>query len=70
MSFRAKHPLISETMAQHNDIQETARIDALFERISGLIEQTRKYVVTAANIAEVYTKFCVGLYIVEDEQVG
>ncbi len=70
MSCRAKHPLISETMAQHNDIQETARIDALFERISGLIEQTRKHVVTAANIAEVYTKFCVGLYIVEDEHVG
>lgn len=70
MSCRAKHPLISETMAQHNDIQETVRIDALFERISGLIEQTRKHVVTAANIAEVYTKFCVGLYIIEDEQVG
>jgi len=57
-------------MEQKNDIQITARIDKLFEQISVLIEQGRRRVVTAANIAEVYTKFGVGRYIVEDEQQG
>lgn len=32
-------------------------IDALFERISSLIEESRKQVAKAVNIAEVYTKF-------------
>lgn len=53
-----------------NEIQETGRIDALFEKISVLIEQGRHRVVTAANIAECYTKYGVGQYIVEDEQQG
>ena len=57
-------------MAKKTEIQDTIRIDALFERISALIEQGRKHVVTAANIAEVYTKYGVGRYIVEDEQEG
>ena len=57
-------------MAKKTEIQDTTRIDALFERISALIEQGRKHVVTAANIAEVYTKYGVGRYIVEDEQEG
>lgn len=45
-------------------------IDALFERISALIEESRKRVATAVNIAEVYTKYEIGRYIVEDEQEG
>lgn len=53
-----------------NEIQEVARIDALFEKVSALIEQGRRRVVTAANIAECYTKYGVGQYIVEDEQQG
>lgn len=57
-------------MAKKTEIQDTTRIDALFERISAIIEQGRKHVVTAANIAEVYTKYGVGRYIVEDEQQG
>ena len=52
------------------ELQETSRINALFERISALIEQARKRVVTAANIAEVYTKYNIGHYIVEEEQQG
>lgn len=44
--------------------------DLLFERISELIEQARKRVVTTVNIAEVYTKYSIGQYIVEDEQQG
>ena len=57
-------------MAKKTEIQDTTRIDALFERISAIIEQGRRHVVTAANIAEVYTKYGVGRYIVEDEQEG
>ena len=45
-------------------------VDALFERISALIEESRKEVATAVNIAEVYTKYEIGRYIVEDEQEG
>jgi hypothetical protein len=52
------------------EIQETKRVEALFERISSLIEQGRQRVVTAVNIAEVYTKFHIGKYIVENEQQG
>lgn len=48
----------------------TNRIDRLFEDIAGLIEQARKRVVTTVNIAEVYTKFRIGQYIVEEEQRG
>ena len=50
------------------DIQK--REDALFERISALIEEARKRVVTTVNIAEVYTKYSIGQYIVEEEQKG
>lgn len=45
-------------------------VDTLFERISALIEESRKRVATAVNIAEVYTKYEIGRYIVEDEQEG
>lgn len=45
-------------------------VDALFERISALIEESRKRVATTVNIAEVYTKYEIGRYIVEDEQKG
>ncbi len=44
--------------------------ESLFERISALIEEARKKVVTTINIAEVYTKYSIGQYIVEDEQQG
>ena len=57
-------------MSQNIEIQDVTRIDALYERISALIEQTRQRVVTTINIAEVYTKYSIGEYIVEDEQQG
>ncbi|MBO4499102.1 MAG: hypothetical protein J5732_02480 [Bacteroidaceae bacterium] len=57
-------------MTQKNEIQETARMDVLYERISDLIEQARRRVMTSVNIAEVYTKYSIGQYIVEDEQQG
>ena len=48
---------------------ETKAIE-LFDKISVLIEEARRRVYTTANIAEVYTKYNVGRYIVEDEQKG
>jgi predicted nuclease of restriction endonuclease-like (RecB) superfamily len=52
------------------EIQETKKVEALFEQISALIEQGRQHVATAVNIAEVYTKYAIGRYIVEYEQQG
>ncbi len=46
------------------------REDALFERISALIDSARKRVKTAVDTTMVYTYFGVGHYIVEDEQQG
>ena len=45
-------------------------IDKLFDKVSALIEDARQRVSTTVNIAEVYTKYNVGRYIVEDEQKG
>lgn len=47
-----------------------SNIDTLFDKVSGLIEQTRAYIATSVNIAEVYTKYYIGQYIVEYEQEG
>ncbi|MBP5788939.1 MAG: DUF1016 family protein [Neisseriaceae bacterium] len=44
--------------------------ESLFNKISVLIEQSRSRIVTAINTAEVYTKYAIGQYIVEDEQHG
>ena len=53
-----------------NKIRNTKKTDALFEKVAELIEQARCRVVTAGNLAEVYTKYRIGQYIVEDEQKG
>lgn len=57
-------------MEKNNEMQEMARIDALFNRISSLIEQARRYVAGSVNVAEVKTRYEVGRYIFEDEQQG
>lgn len=57
-------------MVQKNEIQETSRIDALYERIAALIEQARQHVYRTVNVTEVKTRFEVGRYIFEDEQQG
>ena len=46
------------------------KVTELFDKISALIEEARQRVSTTVNIAEVYTKYNVGRYIVEDEQEG
>lgn len=52
------------------ETQVTVRIDALFERIATLIEQARQHVYRTVNVTEVKTRFEVGRYIFEDEQLG
>ena len=47
-----------------------ANVTELFDKISALIEEARQRVSLTVNIAEVYTKYNVGRYIVEDEQGG
>ena len=51
------------------EITET-NINALFEKIASVIEEARRRASTAINLSEVYAKFSVGRYIVEDEQEG
>lgn len=51
-----------------NNIQK--REDVLFERISQLIDESRRKIKTTINTAMVYTNYGVGSYIVENEQQG
>lgn len=57
------------TVMETKDITNVTT-EALFEKISALIEESRRKVATAVNVAEVYTKYEIGRYIVEDEQQG
>ena len=57
-------------MARNQDIQSVANEDTLFQRVSELIEASRKYVNKAIDTAMVYTYFGVGQYIVEYQQQG
>ncbi len=55
-------------MAKTTDIiKDDKNIDALFDKITNLIEQARVHVSKVANTAEVYTKYSIGQYIVEYE---
>ena len=56
--------------APDNNTQETVHIDALFDKIAILIEQSRRFVANSVNVAEVRTRYEVGRYIYEDEQQG
>lgn len=49
---------------------EQVRFERLFERISSLLEQARTTVSRNVNTVEVYTKYEIGRYIVEDEFEG
>lgn len=53
-----------DTLANNQDVND------LFLKVSDLIAQARKRVATAINVAEVYTKYHIGQYIVEYEQKG
>ena len=46
------------------------QVDALFDKVTALIDEARKRVKTAINLSMVYTYYGIGQYIVEDEQQG
>ena len=46
------------------------KVSSLFDKVSLLIEKARQHVATTVNTTEVYTKYYIGQYIVEDEQQG
>ena len=45
-------------------------VDNLFNKVATLIEKSREHVATTMKIAEVYTKYHIGEYIIEEEQNG
>lgn len=57
-------------MEEQYGIQNRQDVDILYEKISTIINNARRMVVTAVNTAEVYAKYEIGRYIVENEQQG
>lgn len=63
--FMARNELYMDIVQEYNQ-----NIEALFNRISSLIDSAREYVSKTVNTVEVATKYAIGQYIVEDEQEG
>ena len=57
-------------MAKKKEIAPAKAVESLFNKVSNLIEQARVRVATALNVAEVYTKYQIGQYIVNMEMGG
>ena len=57
-------------MAKKKEFVPAKAVESLFNKVSNLIEQARVRVAAAMNVAEVYTKYQIGRYIVEEEQSG
>ena len=57
-------------MAKNIEKNPAKTVESLFKNVANLIEQARVRVATAMNVAEVYTKYQIGRYIVEEEQSG
>jgi len=63
-------------MAKKTDIVKTntepvaINTDTLFNKVTAIIDEGRKYVATAVDLAEVYSKYQIGMFIVEEEQAG
>jgi len=57
-------------MAKKAEKSPAKTVESLFNKVANLIEQARVRVATAMNVAEVYTKYQIGRYIVEEEQSG
>ena len=61
----ARNELYMDIVQEYNQ-----NIEALFNRISSLIDSAREYVSKTVNTVEVATKYAIGQYIVENEQEG
>ena len=53
-----------------SEMSNSQTIEVLYDKISMLIESTRRQLATAINVAMVYTNCEIGRYIVEEEQQG
>lgn len=53
-----------------SEMSNSQTIEVLYDKISMLIESTRRQLATAINVAMVYTNYEIGRYIVEEEQQG
>lgn len=51
-------------------LDRTTNTEELFLKIARLIDESRAKVAVSINLAEVYTKYRIGQYIVEEEQQG
>lgn len=63
MDLQAGKPKCTDEITISNE-------DSLFNKVSELIEESRKHIAKAVNIAMVYTYYGIGLYIVNYEQQG
>ena len=63
MDLQAGKPKCADEITISNE-------DSLFNKVSELIEESRKHIAKAVNIAMVYTYYGIGQYIVEFEQHG
>lgn len=54
----------------NEQINIDAKVNTLYEKVSIVIEQAHSHVATVVKLTEVYTKYIIGQYIVEDEQEG
>ena len=57
-------------MTQKEFAKPAPQVDALFYKVTALIDNARRHVKTAINLSMVYTYYGIGQYIVEDEQQG
>ena len=65
----------NETVTNHGIMPknleiQSQRVDNLYDKIANVIDQARQMIVTTVNTAEVYSKYKIGRYIIEDEQDG
>ena len=63
---------MSKDLETYNPQDESVirHTEDLFSKVSAIIDEGRRYVSTAINLAEVYSKYQIGMYIVEEEQQG
>lgn len=61
--------VVKQTQGEEQNLP-TKSVENLFQKISIIIEESRGYVATAVKLAEVYSKYQIGQYIVEEEQQG
>ena len=71
--FQTGTCVMNQSVKQSNNVElnlPAQSVENLFQKISVIIEESRGYVATAVKLAEVYSKYQIGKYIIEEEQQG